>query len=108
MRATIPVGDRDIGAEVDCEIEFIFTPGAHATFPTFDCAGEPGYPAEVDLISVKANLLDMGGFHDLQETHFRAVASDWLQDAGYEEALAVAADDDEAAREYAAELMADR
>lgn len=108
MRATIPHGDPDIGAEVDCEIVFSFTAGAGPTGPSYSSGGEPGYPAEVELVSVDGNLLDMGAFQDLHQKAIEDLVSDWLQDDGYAEALAIVANDDEAAREYAAELRADR
>lgn len=108
IHATIPHGDPDIGAEVECDIVFNFTPGAGPTGPSYDSGGEPSYGAEVELVSVKANLLDMGAFQDLHQKDLEDLVSDWLQGDGYAEALAIAAEDDEAAREYAAELRADR
>lgn len=107
MSATIPHGDPDIGAEIDCEIEFNYVAGAAPIIYPSDNA-DPGWPAEVELISVKANLLDMGAFQDLQQKHLEDVVSDWLQDAGYEKALEVVASDSDAAAEYAADLRDDR
>lgn len=107
LRATIPHGDPDIGAEIECEIEFSFTPGSADYWNRHVGCWEQGYPAEVELISVKANLLDMGAFQDLHQKALEDFVSDWLQDKGYDEALAVAAEDDEAAREQAAEYRAE-
>lgn len=103
MRATIPHGDPDLGAEVECDIVFSHTPGAAPILYPPDNA-DPGYPAEVELVSVKANLLDMGAFQDLHQKALEDFVSDWLHGDGYDEALAVAAEDDDHAREYAAEL----
>lgn len=103
MSATIPCGPSDEGAEIECEIVFSFTRGADPTGPSYSSGGEPGYPAEVELVSVKGNL-----FQDLHQKAFEDRVSAWLQDDGYAEALAVVAEDDAAAREYAAELRADR
>lgn len=108
MNATIPHGPSDEGAEIECEIIFSFTPGAGPTGPTYDSGGDPGWDAAIELVSVTANLLDMGAFQDLHQKALEDLVSDWLQDDGYAEALAIVAEDDEAAREYAAELRADR
>lgn len=107
MSATIPHGDPDLGAEIECEIEFNYVPGAAPILHPADNA-DPGWPAEVELISVKANLLDMGAFQDLQQKHLEDVVSEWLQDAGYADAMEVVASDSDAAAEYAADLRADR
>jgi len=108
MSATIPHGDPDIGAEIDCEIEFNFTPGSADYWNKRGGHWEQGYPAEVELVSVTANLLDMGAFQDLHQKALEDWVSGWLQDAGYDEALAVVASDSDVAAEYAADLWADR
>ena len=108
MTATIPHGDPDIGAEIECDIVFSFTPGSSDYWNRHVGTWEQGYPAEVELVSVTANLLDMGAFHDLQQKHLEDIVSDWLQGRGYDEALAVVASDSDAAADYAADLRADR
>lgn len=108
ITATIPHGDRDLGAEIEVEIAFSFTKGSADYWNRHIGCWEQGYPAELSLISAKADLLDMGAFQDLHLKHLEDVADNWLQGDGYDEALAVVAADDEREREYAAELRAER
>lgn len=92
--------------EAEYEITFRFTPGAPAILHPADNA-DPGYPAEVDFMSIKPGAGDHGAFSDLAQKWLEDWAQDWLQGDGYDEAVAIAADDEEAAREYAAELRSD-
>lgn len=114
MLATFPVGDPDLGAEQEAEITFSFVPGAGPTGPTYSSGGEPGYPAEVEFVSAQPYCLGKpspyyGAFADLEMDCLQDRARAWLEDDdGYREALEAVAEDDEAAREYAAEKRADR
>lgn len=68
--------------------------------------GDPGYPAdpdEVEFVSVSPGSSD-----DLVQQALEDEAQTWLSSEGYDAALEVAAEDHEAAREYAADLRADR
>lgn len=92
---------------IEVEIAFNFTKGRAATGPSYASGGEPGYPPEVELIAVKpvdsALVLPPVLQQDLNEW-----ADNWLiDDEGYSRALDRVADDEEAAREYAAELRRD-
>ncbi len=69
---------------------------------------DPGWAAEVEFISISPGAGDHGAFSGLAQQDLESWASDWLQTDGYDEALAIVASDDESAREYAAELRADR
>ena len=109
MTATIPVGPRDEGAEVDCRITFNYTPGHPEV--RYLRNGDPGYPAEpaeVEFVSAepwcngKPSPFD-GAFADLQHKQLQEIAADWLADHE-DEALDHVAGEDDRAREYAAEL----
>jgi hypothetical protein len=112
MRATIPHGDPDIGAEVDVEITFTYLPGAAPIIYPADNA-DPGYPAEIGFVGVSPisngkPFAYYGAFADLEQEALENLARDWLEgDDGLAEAFAVVRDDDEAAREYHAELRRD-
>lgn len=105
MKATVPHGDPDIGAEVDLEITFEYRRGRPAVMYLRN--GDPGYPAdpdEIEFISCKGPL---GG--ELRQEDFDALAQQYLgDDVGEQQARETVADNDERAREYAAELRADR
>jgi len=62
--------------------------------------GDPGYPADPDEVEVVSVSPGSVLLHD--------EAQEWLDSDGFDDAIAIAAEDHEAAREYAAELRADR
>lgn len=109
MTATVPHGPADLGAEVELEITFEVRRGRPAVMYLRN--GDPGYPAdpdEIEFISVKGPLAG-DAFDDLRQSSYDHLAEQWLEsDAGMTEAMEVVVSDDEAAREYAAELRADR
>jgi hypothetical protein len=108
---TVRVYDRDLGAEEEYEITFSFTPGSPDTYDKSrggPGGWDPGYSAEVEFVSISPGASDVGAFTDLAQRDLEDWADNWLQDDGYDEALAVVAADDERGREYAAELRADR
>lgn len=73
--------------------------------------GDPGYPAdpdEIEFVSISPGAGDAGVFSDLAQQSLEDEAQNWLCSDGYDAALEIAASDHEAAREYAAELRADR
>ena len=73
--------------------------------------GDPGYPAdpdEIEFVSIAPGAGDHGVFSDMAQAGLEDAAQDWLASDGYDAALEVVAEDHEAAREYAADLRADR
>lgn len=108
--ATIPHGDPDIGAEIECEITFTFLKGAPEQGPSYASGGQPADPDEIEFVS--AAPMVSGKYYDAGATHLEwldDLARDWLEsDDGTAEAYATVRDDDDAAREYAAELRAGR
>ena len=107
MRASCPFADSDDGIEV--EITFSFTKGRPAVMYLRN--GDPGYPAdphEVELVSVKPVDPALVLPSNLQKE-----MDDWAErflsdDKGFGLACDAAFDDAVAAREYAADLRADR
>lgn len=113
MLATIPVGDPDLGAEVEAMLTFTFLRGAPAQGPSYASGGQPADPDEVELVKAEPYCNGKpspyyGAFADWAQSSLDACAQSWLEGDGFSEALEQAASDDEAAREYAAELRADR
>lgn len=108
LHATISHGDRDLGAEIDLEITFSFTPGAGATGPSYASGGDPDRAAEVEFVSCKGPLAG-DAFDDLRQQSFDHIAEQYLEsDDGYADALRQVADDEDASREYFADMRADR
>jgi hypothetical protein len=93
---------------IEVEVTFNFIKGANPTGPSYASGGEPGYPPEIELISVKpvdpALILPPDLQKDLDDW-----TDSWLTDnEGYGMACDRVGDDEDAARERAAELRADR
>lgn len=108
--ACIPCDDLDIGAEIECEITFTYSPGRPAVMYLRN--GDPGYPAdpaEIELVSAtptQDGKYYSAGAENLEWLH--DFARDWLEsDDGQNAAFEVVADDDERAREYAEEARAE-
>lgn len=107
MTAWAPFGLEPDALEV--LITYVFSPGRPAVMYLRN--GDPGYPAdpaEVDFRAVKVADKTL-----ILPSNLQKALDDWAveylaNDAGYAAALEVAASDHEAAREYAAELRADR
>jgi hypothetical protein len=113
MIAVIPHGDPDIGAEVECEIVFSFFKGAPEQGPSYASGGQPADPDEIELVRVRPIIggkpSEYGGaYADMEQSSLEAIAEDWLLEDGFADACEVVASDDADAREYAAELRADR
>lgn len=95
--------------EDEQEITFEFRPGSpDVMYLRNGDPGYPGYPAEVEFVSVTPGAGDAGGFTDMAQRALEDEAQTWLSSEGYAAALEVVAEDHEAAREYAADLRADR
>lgn len=116
LRATIPCGDPDLGAEVEVEIAFTYHQGRMAHHTAQWKGGYP-HPDEADEIEFldAARLCNgkpapfYGAFADMEKASLNDLAEAWLEsDEGQREAFEAVADDDERAREYAAEMRADR
>lgn len=113
--ATIPHGAPDLGAEVDVRITFEYRPGRPAKMYLRN--GDPGYPADPDEIEFikaepyyngKPSPYD-GAFADLEQRALDDLARDWIEGGENDAEIyaAIEADEDRA-REFAAELRADR
>ena len=112
--ATMPHGDPDIGADVDALVTFEYRRGSPDYWNRGGGHWEQGYAAEVEFVKAQPIIggkpSEYGGaYADLEQGSLDNIAEGWLEsDEGYAAALEQVASDDEAAREYAAELRADR
>lgn len=104
MKATVPCGPADLGAEIDLEITFEYRLGMAETGPTYSHGGLPADPAEIEFISCKGPLEGDAYDRYRQDTYDELAFSYLESDAGSAAALEAVADDNERAREYAAEL----
>ena len=111
--ATIPCGDPDLGAEIETEITFTYLKGAPEQGPSYYSGGQPADPDEIEFVSV-LRLVDTkpapfnGAFADLEQDRLEMLALNWLEtDEGQELACLAVEDDDNDARERAAEDRAE-
>jgi hypothetical protein len=114
LRAFLPCGNPDLGAEVECEIAFNFTRGSADYYNKAGGHWEQGWGAEIEFIDAarlcngKPAPFD-GAFADLEKQWLNDLAEAWLEtEDGVSAAMDAVQDDDDAAREYAAEMRADR
>lgn len=84
-------------------ITFEFRKGAPERAPTYSHGGLPADPDEVELVSVSPGSSD-----DLVQQALEAEAETWLCSEGYDAAIEIATSDHQDARDYAADLRADR
>lgn len=110
LMATIPHGDPDLGAEIECQITFSYTRGRPAVMYLRN--GDPGYPADPDEIEfVSAVPTHDGKYYDAGAENLewlKDLARDWLESVdGVSEAMATVDADDDEARERAAEYRAE-
>ncbi len=105
----IAQGDPDLGAEIELAITFKFTKGAPERGPAYDHGGLPADPDEVEFVSCKNvhGPAPYGAFADLEQDHMNDIATMWLEDKGFDEAVAYAVADIEAGREAADEARAE-
>lgn len=113
LLATIPVGDPDLGAEQECEIVFTFLKGAPEQGPSYASGGQPADPDEIEFVGARPIIdgkpsIYSGAFADMQMETLGELARDWLEsEDGQAAAYEAVRDDDDAAREYAAEMRAE-
>jgi hypothetical protein len=112
--ATIPCGDPDLGAEVEAEIAFTFLRGSSDYYNRAGGHWEQGWGAEIEFLDAarlcngKPAPFD-GAFADLETAWLNDLADAWLEtEEGVAEAMATVDADYDEAREFAAELRADR
>jgi hypothetical protein len=92
LRAFLPVGDRDLGAEIEAELAFSFTPGSADYYNRRIGTWEQGWGEEIELISAEpycngkpAPFLDYAAF---QQDSLNELAAQWLEsDVGRAAAL---------------------
>jgi hypothetical protein len=116
LLATIPHGDPDLGAECEAMITFTFRKGSPDYWNKSGGHWEQGWDAEIEFHSAapycngkpapfQASTVEVR----LLQAWLGDLAEDWLAtDDGLAKAFDKVRDDDDAAREYAAELRADR
>jgi len=78
--------------EVEYEITFEYRPGAAPIIHPADNA-DPGYPAEVEFLSIKPDAGDHGAFTDLAQEGLEDWARQWIETDGYAEACSIAEDE---------------
>lgn len=112
--ATIPVGDPDLGAEVEARITFTFHDRVPEQGPSYASGGQPAEPAMAEFVSCRQILggkeyEQSGSFADYEQSSLDSVAAAWLEsDEGQAQAIEQALDDDQAAADRAAEDRADQ
>jgi hypothetical protein len=112
LLATLPVGDPDLGAEQEALIYFTHRKGMSDFYDGSVGAWMPGWDSEIEFFSAvpycngkPSPFLD---YPSMQQQRLDEIASNWLEsDDGQQAAFEAVRDDDEAAREYAAELRRD-
>lgn len=95
--------------DAEHEIEFEYRAGRPAVWYLRN--GDPGYPAEPDeleVIKITPGAGDHGVFSDIAQRDLESWAQEWLETDGLDEAMSIVLADQDDAREYAADLRADR
>lgn len=101
--AVIPVGDPDLGAEVECEIAFTFTKGSPDYWNKSGGHWEQGWAGEVEFVSATPLCNGKpspyyGAFADMEQASLNDIAESWLLEDGFDDAVEIALDDAE--RDY--------
>ena len=91
--------------DAEYEITFTFRKGSPDYYNKAGGHWEQGYDAEVEVTDVRP---EYGSFDARAKAEAMDWAQEWLSTDGYDQALEVVASDTEAAREFAADLRADR
>lgn len=90
------------------EITFEYRKGAPEQGPSYASGGQPADPDEIEFVSITPGAGDQGGFSDIAQRWLEDEARDWLETDGFDKAMSIVIADQDAAREYAADLRADR
>lgn len=117
--ATIPVGDPDLGAEIEARITFTYHGRVAEQGPTYDSCGQPAEPAMAEWVKAEPICNGKpapysGAFADMEQSTLNDLASAWLEsDEGQAQAIEqalddLAADEDEAAERRAEQRAEDR
>ncbi len=112
--ATIPVGDPDLGAEVEARITFTFQPNVPEQGPSYASGGQPAEPAHAEWVSAERLVNGEprpfdGVFHDMEKSSFDATCEAWLEsDEGQCQAIEHALDELQAAEDSAADDRAEQ
>ena len=110
----IPVGDFDLGAEIEARITFTFHGRVEEQGPSYASGGQPAEPAmaewvgAVPIVDGKPAAYD-GAFADMEQSSLNEIAANWLKsDEGQAQACEQALDDLQAAEDDAAEQRAEQ
>ena len=112
--ATIPVGDPDLGAEIEARITYTFHERVPEQGPSYASGGQPAEPARAAWVSVEKLLNGQpsgfdGAFADLEKSSFEDHCAAWLEsDEGQAQACEQALDDLQADEDEAAERRAEQ
>ncbi len=99
------------GMDWDAEHEIEFEYRAGRPMAMYDRNGNPGWPAdpdELEVIQITPGAGDHGVFSDIAQRDLESWAQEWIETDGLDEAMSIVVADAEDAREYAADLRADR
>ncbi len=99
------------GMDVDNEYEIEFEYRAGRPAVMYLRNGDPGYPAdpdELEVIKITPGAGDHGVFSDIAQRDLEEWAQEWLNGEGLDEAMSIVVADTEDARDFAADLRADR
>ena len=112
--ATIPVGDPDLGAEIEARITFTFHERVAEQGPSYASGGQPAEPAHAEWLSFEKLVNGQptgfdGAFADLEKSSFEDHCAAWLEsDEGQAQAVEQALDDLAEAEDDAAERRAEQ
>lgn len=99
MLATIPVGEPDIGSEVEALITFTYTKGSSDYWNRSAGLWEQGWGPEIGFVKAEHYCNGKpapysGAFADLEQKNLNDVAGSWLEEGdGYYQACKEAEDD---------------
>ncbi len=92
--------------EAEYEVTFEYRAGRPAVWTLRN--GDPGYPADPDEIEAIDIKPEIGSLDAREKADALDRAQMWLDSDGFDEAMSIVLADQDAAREYAADLRADR
>lgn len=99
------------GMDVDNEYEIEFEYRAGCLAKMYLRNGDPGYPAdpdELEVIKITPGAGNHGVFSDIAQRDLEDWAQEWINSEGLDEAMSIVLADAEDARDFAADLRADR